>query len=118
MEKTNEVKAYLKYQSKLVILKHINEFKSVTKALSEFKIPKSTYYTWKKAYDKDGEQGLIRKHPVAFNHLYKINEDIIDKVLSLRKDYLLGAWSANLFFKFQKMVLSFFKLQHSCQDFQ
>lgn len=92
MENTKKKKAYLSYQGKLVILKHIKKFKSITKTLSELNIPKSTYYKWKKAFDKDGEQGLLRKHPVAYNHPNKIKEDIIEKILSLRKEYLLGSW--------------------------
>jgi transposase len=63
MGKTNETLAYLSFQKKLVFLKHVKEFKSITRALKEFRIPKSTYYKWKKAFDKDGENGLLRKHP-------------------------------------------------------
>jgi transposase len=62
------------------------------KALAEFNIPRSTYYKWKKAFDKEGEKGLMRKHPVAFKHPNKIKEEIIAKVLSLRRDYQLGSW--------------------------
>jgi transposase InsO family protein len=73
-------------------LKYARKFKSVTKALAEFHIPRSSYYEWKKAFDKDGEKGLMRKHPVAYNHPNKIKEEIIEKVLSLRKEYQLGSW--------------------------
>jgi transposase InsO family protein/transposase-like protein len=92
MEKTKEIQAYLKHQKKLVILQYAKEFKSISKALKEFKVPKSTYYKWKKAFDKDGTSGLLRKHPIAYNHPSKIKEDVIDKVLLLRKDHQLGSW--------------------------
>jgi transposase len=92
MEKTKEIKAYLSLQKKLVILKFAKEFRFITKTLKDFKIPKSTFYTWKKAFDKDGEIGLLRKHPIAYNHPNKIKEEIVEKVLALRKEYQLGSW--------------------------
>lgn len=92
MEKTKEIGAYLSLQKKLVVLKYAKEFKSVTKALLEFKIPKSTYYLWKKSFEENGEMGLFRKHPVAYNHPNKIKEEVVEKILSLRKDYQLGSW--------------------------
>ena len=36
---------------------------------------------------KNGEDRLLRKHPIANNHPNKIKLEIIDKVLSLRKGY-------------------------------
>jgi transposase len=58
MEKTKEIAEYVKYQKKLVTLKYAKEF-GVNKFLKDFKIPKSTYYKWKKAFDKQGAQGLL-----------------------------------------------------------
>ena len=92
MEKTKEINKYLQHQKKLFILQYAKEFSSVTKTLQQFKIPKSTFYKWKKAYVKDGAEGLHRKHPVAYNHPGKIKEDVVDKVLHLRKEYGLGSW--------------------------
>jgi transposase len=92
MEKTKEVQMYLQHQRKLFILQYAKEFNSVTKTLHQFKIPKSTFFKWKKAFDKDGADGLLRKHPVAYKHPGKIKEDVIDKVLFLRKAYQLGSW--------------------------
>ena len=72
MEKTTEVKAYLSQAKKLLVLQYAKDFKSVNKVLSDFKIPESTYYHWKKAFDKDGASGSLRKHSVAHNHSNKI----------------------------------------------
>ena len=77
MEKTSQILNQLSLQKKLAVLKYVNEWKSVNKTLKLFKIPKSTYYKWKKAYDENGENGLLRKHPVAYNHPTKISEPII-----------------------------------------
>jgi transposase len=92
MEKTNQILAHLGLQKKLYILKYVKEWKSVNKTPKLFRIPKSTYYKWKKAFDKDGENGLLRKHPVVYSHPNKIKENIIEKVLSLRKEYQPGSW--------------------------
>lgn len=92
MEKTKEVQMYLQHQRKVFILQYVKEFNSVTKTLQQFKIPKSTYYKWKKAFDKDGPEGLLRKHPVAYTHPQKIKEDVVDKVLHLKKEHQLGSW--------------------------
>lgn len=73
MEQTKEIRDYLGFQKKLIILKYAREFKSFTKSLAEFHIPRSTYYEWKKAFDKNGEKGLMRKHPVAYNHPDRID---------------------------------------------
>jgi len=92
MEHSKEVKAYLKHQRKLMTLEYAKRSGSVAKALKEFKVPKATFYKWKKIFDKDGAEGLLKKHPVAYNHPNKINEEVIEKVLSLRKEYQLGSW--------------------------
>ncbi|HEY9300128.1 MAG TPA: helix-turn-helix domain-containing protein, partial [Phormidium sp.] len=60
--------------------------------MKEFNVPKATYYKWKKIYDKDGEDGLLKKHPVAYNHPNRLKEEVIEKLLSLRKEYGLGSW--------------------------
>ncbi len=44
MEQTKEIRAYLSHQKKLTILKFVKDWKSVNKTLTQFRIPKSTYY--------------------------------------------------------------------------
>lgn len=92
MEKTKEISQYINYRNKLIILENIKKFKSVKEALKVFNIPKSTYYKWNKAFKKEGAAGLIRKSPVAYNHPNKIKQEIVDKVISLRKEFQLGSW--------------------------
>lgn len=75
-----------------MVLEYARRSGSVAKALKEFKVPKATYYKWKKIFDKDGEDGLLKKHPVAYNHPNKIKEEVIEQVLSLRNEYQLGSW--------------------------
>jgi transposase len=76
MELTKDVKAYLKLRKKLVVLDYTKQSGSVAKALKEFNVPKATYYTWQKIIDKNGADGLQKKHPVAYNHPNKIKEEV------------------------------------------
>lgn len=48
----------------------------VAKALKEFEVPKAIYYKWKKIFDKDGANELLKKHPVAYNHPNKIKDEV------------------------------------------
>ncbi len=76
----------------------------------EFDVPKATYYTWKKIFDKDGTDGLLKNHPVAYNHPSKIKEEVIEKVLLLRKEYAQapgasnGTWSGTMILLSQSPV--------------
>jgi len=59
VEVTKEIKEYLKFRKKLFILNYVKEVGYTAKSLKEFNIQKSTFYKWKKAYDKKGPDGLI-----------------------------------------------------------
>ena len=99
MEKTKEIRAYLSLQKKLFILQCAEKYKPVTKTLKQFNIRKSTFYIWKAAFKKNGENGLIRRSPVAHSHANKIKDEIVEKVLALRKEYLLGSWRIKWYLK-------------------
>jgi transposase InsO family protein len=92
MEQTKEIRAYLSFKHKCIVLEHAKKFKTIKEALKIFHVPKSTFYKWKKAYDKNGKDGLLRKYPIASNHPKKIKQEIIEKILSLRKEFQLGSW--------------------------
>jgi len=58
----NRTKDIIAARSKTYLLKFILKSKnSVLQECSEFGIPRSTFYEWKKKYEKDGEEGLLRK---------------------------------------------------------
>ena len=48
MEKTREVRAYLSHQKKLFILQYSKEFKSIAKALKEFKVSNQPFTSGRK----------------------------------------------------------------------
>jgi transposase InsO family protein len=80
----------LKVRLALVVLELSNHF-GVVKVCREFSVPRSTFYRWQKKYDQEGQSGLYRKKPVAYTHPRKTAQEVIEKVLELRKDQQLGA---------------------------
>lgn len=75
---------------KKFILDYAERF-GVTKTCREFDVARSTFYYWKQKYDKEGQDGLYRKKPVANSHSRKTSPEVVEKVLELRKEYSLGA---------------------------
>jgi transposase len=92
IEMTKEIKEYVSFRRKLTIINYARDIGSNIEAIRTFKISRSTFYKWKKAFDKDGPQGLLRKKPIANTHPNKIKPDVVEKVLKLRKEYQLGSW--------------------------
>ena len=77
-----KAKEIIRFRRKLFIIRFLERFnKNIKKELEEFGVSRSTYYSWKKKYDLEGEQGLKRKKPIARNNPNKISQDIIDKVI-------------------------------------
>lgn len=92
MEKTKEITDYLNYLKKVQVLKYAKERGKNKEAYEFFGIKKSTFYKWKKEYEKQGEKGLLRKKPIAYNFPNQIKPEIVEKVLELRKEHKLGTW--------------------------
>lgn len=87
---TKEIKDYLRYRFKVFIVEYAQITKN-KKVYEEYNISKSTFYLWKRKYLKEGKDGLIRKKPIARNHPNDTPNEVIDKVLELRKSYQLGS---------------------------
>ncbi len=60
------VRDELRFRKKLAILEYTRGIGSNADAIRDFNIPKSTFYDWKKTYEKEGKAGLRRKKPVAY----------------------------------------------------
>ena len=86
-----EVKNYLKLKKKLLVLEYARIFGSNLKSYKSLGIPKSTFYDWKKAYKKYGEEGLKYKRPIARSHPGSLSQKTVDKILELRRVYHLGS---------------------------
>ncbi len=84
-----EAKEELRLRFKLLVLELATHF-GPTETCRDFEVPSSTFYEWKKAFKRDGVAGLKRKKPIAFSHPKKVSQDVVDKVLYIRRSYQLG----------------------------
>ena len=62
----------------------------VTLAFRYFGIPRSLFYVWRNTYRKFGEGGRKRKKPIPRTHPNQTSDEIVEKILSLRRKYHLG----------------------------
>ena len=84
------VRDELKYRKKLLVLEYAGGIGNNAEACRDFNIPDSSFYEWKKAYEKEGKAGLRRKKPVAYSHPKKIPIQVAEKILQIRRAYQLG----------------------------
>ncbi len=84
-----EAREELRLRFKLLVLEWASHF-GVTETCREFEVAKSTFYEWKNAYKRDGVAGLKRKKPIALCHPRNLSEDVVDKILHIRRSYQLG----------------------------
>ena len=92
MEKTKEIEKYLAYQNKLRVLRLARDLKSCREAYEIFGVSKSTFYSWKKEFDKYGKEGLTRKKRKPESFADRINLDTVKLILKLRDEHKLGTW--------------------------
>ena len=52
-----------------------------------FGVGRSTFYRWKSAYEKCGESGLANKSTVPKHHPKQLSQEVVDKVLHLRRNF-------------------------------
>ena len=75
---------------KLRILEHADKIGSVAVTCRYFGIGRSSFYRWRDAYRRNGVEGLVNARPVARNHPNRTPDEVIEKVLHLRRKYHLG----------------------------
>jgi hypothetical protein len=98
MEKTKEISKYLMTETKLIILENVRRFKTEKEALTVFGIPRSSSYKWKKVSLLEGATGLLEES-CKVHHPRKLKQEIVDKVISLRKEFQLGSWRIKWYLK-------------------
>ena len=81
MEKTEEIKRYLKFQRKLRALK-LAEDLGCKYTCDAFNISKTTFYNWKRKYEKYGEKGLCRKKRESSSYWNSFDQ----KTINLRRN--------------------------------
>jgi transposase len=74
------------------VLEYAEKVKNVALTCRYFGISRTTFYEWKRAYSKHGDQGLINKLPGAKNgtHPNRTPEHIEQIIVHLRKTYHFG----------------------------
>ncbi len=76
---------------KTKILNHARESKNIAKTCRHFGISRETFYTWKRAYERDGEKGLINNKPYPENLTRSVVKYIEELVIYLRTTYHFGS---------------------------
>ena len=93
MEKTEEIERYLYFHKKIRVLKLVREkVITVKEACEIFSISKTTFYNWKKKFDKNGKEGLLRKQRDSRTYWNSIGLKTVELILKLREEYKLGTW--------------------------
>ena len=109
----NEAQEVLAAQRKSVVLGYAEAIGNVQEACRDFGVARSSFYRWKKVYDKEGKAGLIRKKPVARSHPRQIPPEFVEKILHLRTKYHLGpqriAWYLERYHGFKTSCSSVYR---------
>ena len=77
-------------QRRLRVLEHAKQIGNTRMTCRYFGLSRSTFYRWKKEYDKHGEAGLAKKSTAAKRHPRKVPAEIVSKIIYLRRKYHLG----------------------------
>ena len=72
------------------VLEHADESGNVAKTCRYFGIPRSSFYRWRNVYLEHGEDGLRCKKPIAKSHPNQTPDEIVEKIMYLRRKYHLG----------------------------
>jgi len=75
---------------KLKVLNHAKEIGNIAKTCRYFGICRESFYKWRRAYESQGESGLIDSRPCPVNHKLRIPKDIEEKIIHLRTNYHFG----------------------------
>ena len=73
----------LALRRKLIVLEYAKDRGSVTRACSEFEVPRSTFCEWKWVYEAHGRKGLVRKKPIPKSHPRSPSPHAVELILGL-----------------------------------
>ena len=76
---------------KLKVLNHAKNIGNVSKTCRYFGICRETFYSWRRAYEAEGEKGLIDSRPCPENHKLRIPKEVEEKIIHLRTTYHFGS---------------------------
>lgn len=75
---------------KQLVLEYAKQIGNIRKTCRHFGIPRSLFYVWRGAFEREGEAGLVNKRPVAQSHPKTTRPEVVEQVLHLRRTYHLG----------------------------
>jgi transposase len=75
---------------RLRILKHALKTGNIRKTCRYFGIARSSFYRWRNAFNVGGESALTNQKPVPKHHPNQLSQEVVDRVLYLRRKYHLG----------------------------
>ena len=84
-------KAQRDIRRKRQVLEYAVRIRNIRKTCRHFGIPRSLFYVWRAAFERDGEAGLVNKRPVARSHPRTTRPEVVEQVLHLRRTYHLGS---------------------------
>ena len=83
-------KAQRDIRRKRQVLEYAVRIRNIRKTCRHFGIPRSLFYVWRAALERDGEAGLVNKRPVARSHARTTRPEVVEQVLHVRRTYHLG----------------------------
>ena len=72
------------------VLEYAVRIRNIRKTCRHVGIPRSLFYVWRAAFERDGEAGLVNKRPVARSHPRTTRPEVVEQVLHVRRTYHLG----------------------------
>ena len=83
-------KAQRDIRRKRQVLEYAVRIRNIRKTCRHFGIPRSLFYVWRAAFERDGEAGLVNRRPVARSHPRTTRPEVVEQVLHVRRTYHLG----------------------------
>jgi transposase len=77
-------------QRKLRVLQHAEKTGHAARTCRYFGIARASFYRWKRAYERDGKDGLVNAKTIPKNPPNQTPPEVAEKVLHLRRKYHLG----------------------------
>ena len=72
------------------VLEYAEKIGNAAKACRYFGVSRSNFYLWKARYEEFGDEGLIRRRPNIERYPRQTSEDVVEKILHLRRTYHMG----------------------------
>ena len=83
-------KAQRDIRRKRQVLEYAVRIRNIRKTCRHFGIPRSLFYVWRAAFERDGEAGLVNKRPVARSPPRTTRPEVVEQGLHVRQTYHLG----------------------------